>query len=105
MTAKAIPNNYKEKRKDDINNHWHLDKRVPMSIILAIVLQTIYFTIFLTKLDSRVGVVEGQVAEMSTAYKEMIEIRVHQEYMAKKIDDMDSFLRDDVDWVKPKSKR
>ena len=94
-----------ERRKDELDNHWHLDKRVPMSIIVALILQTIYFTIFITKLDSRLGVAETKIAEMSDAYKDIVEIRVHQEYMAKRIDKLDSFLRDDVEWVKPKRNR
>lgn len=93
-----------ERRKDILDNHWHLDKKVPMAIILAIILQTIYFTIFLTKLDSRVANNETKIAEMSTAYKEMVEIRIHQEYMQKKLEDLDEFLRDDVEWVKPKKR-
>lgn len=93
-----------ERRKSDLDNHWHLDKKVPMAIILAIILQTIYFTIFLTKLDSRVANNESKIAEMSTAYKEMVEIRVHQEYMQKQLDALDKFLRDDVEWIKPPKK-
>ncbi len=101
MTSKQ----QQERRKDELDNHWHLDKRVPMSIIVALILQTIYFTIFITKLDSRLGVAEAEIAEMSDAYKEIVEIRVHQEYMTKKLDNIDVFLRNDVEWVKPKYKR
>lgn len=106
MTAKPIPrdNNNKRRKEDVLDNHWHLDKRVPLSIILALILQTIYFTVFITKLDSRVGVLETQVVEMSTAYKEMVEIRVHQEYMQKQMESLDKFLRDDVEWIKPPKK-
>ena len=102
MTAKPIPRDNNNRRKEDDVEHWHLDKKVPMAIIFAIILQTIYFTVFLTKLDSRVGVNEGKIAEMSDAYKDIVEIRVHQEYMAKQLDDLEDFLKDDVEWVKPK---
>lgn len=104
MTAKPIPRE-QERRASALDNHWHLDKKVPMAIIVAIILQTIYFTIFLTKLDSRVGVNESKLADMSQAYKEMVEIRIHQEYILKDLEKLDNFLRDDVEWVKPKPKR
>lgn len=90
---------------DQLDNHWHLDKRVPLSIIVALILQSIYFTIFLTKLDGRVGVLEKDSVEVHRVIKNMAEIRIHQRYMADKLDKIDEFLRDDIEWVKPKRKR
>ena len=103
MTAKPIPDKYKRRTGDDME-HWHLDKRVPLAIVFAIILQTIYFTIFLTKLDSRVGVNEAKIAEMSAAYKDIVEIRVHQEYMTKQLDGLEEFLKEDIEWIKPKKR-
>ena len=37
---------------------WHLDRKVPIGIILAILLQTFFLVVWGTKLDSRVGVLE-----------------------------------------------
>ena len=37
---------------------WHLDRKVPIGIIIAIVLQTCAILIWATRLDSRVGVLE-----------------------------------------------
>lgn len=99
-----MKNNQTEKEYN-LDNHWHLDKRVPLAIVVALVLQTIYFTIFITKLDSRVGTLEGKVVEMSGAYKEVVEIRVHQEYLQRQMESLDKFLRDDVEWIKPKPTR
>lgn len=93
------------RKGDNLDNHWHLDKRVPLSIIVALILQTIYFTIFLTKLDSRVGVLEANSVEVRETIKDMVEIRIHQEYMADKMEKLDNFLRDDIEWVKPKRER
>lgn len=33
---------------------WHLDKKVPISILVILIVQTISFVVFLTKMDSRV---------------------------------------------------
>ena len=40
------------------SQHWHLDRRIPVGIILAIVIQTCAILIWATRLDSRVGVLE-----------------------------------------------
>ena len=87
---------------DQVSTHWHLDKRVPLSIIIALVLQTIYFTIFITKLDSRVGVLEKDSVEIHRVIKDIAEIRIHQTYLSKDIKGISDFLKEDVDWVKPK---
>jgi len=42
---------------DDV---WHLDRKVPIGIILAIVVQTFGILIWATRLDSRVGYLETQ---------------------------------------------
>ncbi len=37
---------------------WHLDKRVPITLILAIIAQTISFVWFFSKMDSRIQALE-----------------------------------------------
>ena len=97
MTSKQ----QKDRRKEDLDNHWHLDKRIPIAIIFAVVLQTIYFTVFITKLDSRVMTLERNQVNIRETIEDMTEIRVHQNYIKEKLDKLDIFLRDDVEWVKP----
>jgi uncharacterized coiled-coil protein SlyX len=38
---------------------WHLDKRVPIGLILTIIIQTVYMTWWASKIDSRVSVLES----------------------------------------------
>ena len=103
MTTKPLTEPSPRRRKmDDMDNHWHLDKRIPIAIVFAFVLQTIYFTIFLTKLESRVGVVEDQIKLVGASYRTIIELKIHQEQVIKDLDRLNNFLRDDVEWVKPK---
>ena len=83
------------------DKHWHLDKRVPLAIIFALLLQTIYFTVFITKLDSRVASLEEKNLDVHKTIKDMAEIRIHQEYIKKELEKIDDFLRNDVDWIKP----
>lgn len=94
------------------DKHWHLDRRVPLAIVFSLVLQTVYFTIFLTRLDDRVNVLEkGQIDVIETV-KDMTEIRIHQGYLKDdirnvnhKLDGLDAFLRDDIEWIKPKKRK
>lgn len=83
---------------------WHLSKSVPLSIIVVLLLQTIYFTVFITKLDSRVAVLEKDAIDTRKTIQDMAEIRIHQEYLTKKLDKLDDFLRQDVEWLPTKSK-
>lgn len=41
---------------------WHLDRKVPIGLIVAVALQTCALLIWGTKLDSRVGYLESQNA-------------------------------------------
>lgn len=38
----------------DINDQWHLDRRVPISLILAIFIQTAAFVWFMSSMDARI---------------------------------------------------
>ena len=51
---------------DVYRDQWHLDRRVPVGIILAIVLQTFAILIWATRLDSRVGYLEAQNSAQDT---------------------------------------
>jgi uncharacterized membrane protein YukC len=42
------------------NNGWHLDKRVPVAIIIALVMQAIYFSYSYGQVEARVDNVEAQ---------------------------------------------
>lgn len=49
------------------SNSWHLDKKVPISLIAAILIQSAVFGGWLARQDSRVGYTEDQIAEMKIA--------------------------------------
>ena len=56
---------------DEANEQWHLDKRVPVAIILALLGQTVGFVWFQSKLDSRVGQLEAR-AVIAESYGERL---------------------------------
>jgi Tfp pilus assembly protein PilO len=45
--------------KDEITGKWHLDKRVPITLLVAIVVQTLSFVWFFSKMDSRIASLEA----------------------------------------------
>lgn len=46
---------------DEMKEGWHLDKKVPLSIIVALLVQTAALIMWGTKLDSRVATIEQSV--------------------------------------------
>lgn len=42
------------------NKHWVIDKRIPIAVIIAFILQVIGAVIWVTELDARVNIVERQ---------------------------------------------
>lgn len=91
-----------DKRESD--KHWHLDRRVPLAIIFALALQTIYFTVFITKLDSRVEVLEKGAIDVRKTIQDMAEIKIHQDYISRKVDRIDDFLRNDIEWLRDRDR-
>lgn len=47
----------------DDQSRWHLDKRVPIALILTIMMQTIGVVWYVSKLDSRVMALESFAAD------------------------------------------
>jgi hypothetical protein len=41
-----------------MENQWHLSKSIPIGLIVTVLLQLIVFTVFLTRLDNKVEVLE-----------------------------------------------
>ena len=48
---------------EDSRRQWHLDRRVPVSIILALLLQTTGIVVWATRIDSRVNTLETNTVE------------------------------------------
>ena len=52
---------------DDPNKHWHLDKRVPITLILAIILQTATVIWFVAGLDKDVENLDKRTTSLEAA--------------------------------------
>lgn len=61
-----------------VDNHWRLDRRVPLAVILAMILQAVAALVWATKLDARVAVLEETRVEnrMVSAQVARVEERI-----------------------------
>lgn len=50
---------------EETRQHWALDKRVPLALIITIIFQTFGFAYFMGQLANRVENLEARVAELS----------------------------------------
>ncbi len=53
--------------KETMREGWHLDKKVPLSIIFAVFVQTAVLVLWASKLDSRVAAMEQNVSSHNIA--------------------------------------
>ena len=62
------------------DRQWHLDKRVPIAIIFAIMAQTASVAWWAARLDSRVGVLEREVAAREQFQERLVivETKIHE---------------------------
>ena len=84
---------------------WHLDKKVPLGIIGAIVFQTITFVAlgsqWMTKMEQRVGVIERSMDERKTQSDRLIVVEQNLNFIretvadiARKLEGIDTRARD-----------
>jgi len=79
-------------------DHWHLDKRVPISIIVAILIQTFTIGWYMSDMSARIIQLEKDRDKAEIAINEMREMKIHLQYMNKSIEDLTKFLKEDVEW-------
>ncbi len=61
--------------QDNKDNQWHLDKKVPISLILAIALQTGAAIWWVSAVDARVAALELKAAKAEAALSEVVQLR------------------------------
>ena len=65
---------------------WHLDKKVPLALVAAIVGQTLAAVWFASAMHSRVGVLEERVSAMADQRDRIIRMETILDRIEKKID-------------------
>lgn len=61
------PEQLSENGRAEFEKHWHLDKRVPISLILTILLQTAAFVWVIAQLDEKLDDTVRRVDDVETA--------------------------------------
>lgn len=98
---------YTERRTED---HWHLDKRVPVALIFTILSQTFIFGWFLSNHESRLltlekdhasvtHLVESMEQKLESVTRDSTETKIHLQYQVNSLKEIEKILKEDVEWV------
>lgn len=64
---------------------WHIGKEIPLALVVAVIIQTIFFVIWLSNLSSSVGNVTSTLAEFKTERYTRDDARRDRELMEQKM--------------------
>ncbi len=70
----------------EVDNGWHLDKKVPISLILAIMVQTGMAVWWLAALESRVSVIENFATERAAVPSRLSTIEANQTWLMRSVE-------------------
>ncbi len=78
---------------DGATKHWHLDKRVNLSIIITIIIQTAALLIWGTRLDSRVEVLERRHVLVEPQAERIIRLETKVDGIDKTLGEIKTILQ------------
>lgn len=94
---------------DDVNtskddNHWHLDKKVPLGIIFVIAVQTITFTALAASwrsdIEGRMKVVERSTEDLKQIDNRTVKLEEKFSYLVEGLSETKQLLRESVAEIK-----
>jgi hypothetical protein len=65
---------------------WHLDKKVPLALIFALVMQTAAFAMWVGSINSRVDALENRQVALEDLRDRMIRVEVLLEALVERVD-------------------
>jgi hypothetical protein len=77
----------------DEKPHWTVDRKVPLAMIFAIVMQTMGAVWWAASVNSRLQYLEENDKITNIAVQELSEIKVHMEYQRKALEAIEEHLR------------
>lgn len=90
---------------DRENQYWHLDKRVPISIIFALFVQTVTFvyvgTTWKAAVDSRIGALEKSESSRDTHESRLVVLEQQFQYIRSDLAEIKTLLRRQVPEAAP----
>ncbi len=75
------------------DTHWHLDKRVPVALLLAIVIQTVGAVWWAASLSARVDALERAWLEMKTHQGRIVRLEANQTAVYQRLDRIEAIQR------------
>ena len=78
---------------DDRERNWHLDKRVPLALIFAIVCQTAAILIWGTRIDSRVEMLERQLSSSGSQGERIIRLEIKMDGIFQSLADIKALMQ------------
>ena len=92
-------------------DHWHLDKRIPIALIFTILSQAFIFGWFLSNHEARLLSLEKsytsieQVDEkVERLTKDSTETKIHLQYQASTLKEIEHVLKNDIEWLPREAK-
>lgn len=92
-----------------MDDHWHLDKRIPIALIFTILSQTFIFGWFLSNHESRLAALENNQTsitnlvqnmgdKMEDVTKDSTETKIHIQYLSNSVKEIEHVLKNDIEW-------
>ncbi len=75
------------------DKHWHLDRRVPIALIITIIMQTIGIVWWATSLSARVETLEHRFAELGTYQARIVRLEEKQNAVYQRLDRIEAIQR------------
>ena len=79
----------------DYDRQWHLDKKVPLALIIAIVIQTGTFIWWASSLTERVGVLERTAVSTAPQSERLTRVEVKIENVQSGVERIERLIRRD----------
>lgn len=80
-------------KEGDIEKQWHLDRRVPLALILTLVAQTFGFGWWASGLTTRVEALERHQLSTSTQGDRLVRLETQVQYLVDSINELKILLR------------
>ena len=78
---------------DEDNSAWHLDKRVPIAIIGAIIVQTIGIGFWIGSTSTRIDVIERSMVTLAPQSERIVRLETKLDMMKDSLTEIKNLLR------------
>ena len=75
------------------DKHWHLDRRVPIALIITIIMQTIGIVWWAASLSARVETLEHRFAELGAYQARIVRLEEKQNAVYQRLDRIEAIQR------------